>query len=481
MATVDVDFLAMDELHWNRVTELFDRLLAGADEASLLTAEPDEEVRRVVFRLWQHHRRADQEDYLDEPMAFEVTRVFRPGQLLLNRFRIEAFVGSGGMGEVYRAWDERLEHRVALKTIARLLAPSASIRRQFVAEVQSARRVTHPNVCRIHELFEEGETVFFAMEYLQGVLLSEHPRNDLDGNRARLVVRQLAQALHAAHCTGVVHGDFKPANVMIEAAESQSPRAVVMDFGLATGLDRAVRSSDDRLSVHGGTLEYMAPELREGRTPTVRSDIYAFGKVAALLLPRERVWEACARPVPEDRPESLEKIILRLQPHTSRRYWIAGLALAGAGTARFLIRTPEPSQFKIPVAARVLVNGFRGPASQLTSTKLARSIVLTALRQTSRIHAISDEDFLPLLQRLNTSGPPLSGPTLKRALTELRAAFWIDGDLRRTEERYSLDVSLIDVDEQRVVATSAFQDAPGVVALAQGAARWVRQAAGESR
>jgi len=103
------------------------------------------------------------------------------------------------MGEVYLAWDQRLDDRVAIKTIARLLTPAPAIRKRFAAEVQSARRVTHPNVCRIHELFDDGEIVFFSMEYLEGMLLSESPAEGFSSSERYSIVRQMTEALHAAH------------------------------------------------------------------------------------------------------------------------------------------------------------------------------------------------------------------------------------------------------------------------------------------
>src|SRR5580658_1535668 len=153
-----------------KVQNLFDRLLDSEDPAGLLAHEADPDVREAAALLWNHHLMAGREGFLEKPVAFEFLPVFESGQILLNRFEIRRIVGHGGMGEVYLAYDRKLAELVALKTIARGLAASDSIRLGFVSEVQSARRVTHPNVCRIHDLFEDGQTVFFAMEYVDGLL-----------------------------------------------------------------------------------------------------------------------------------------------------------------------------------------------------------------------------------------------------------------------------------------------------------------------
>ena len=114
-------------------------------------------------------------------------------------------------------------------------------------------------MCRIHELFDEGETVFFSMEYVEGRLLSDIDPRRLGKRSAGITLLQMAEGLHAAHKTGVVHGDFKPANVMLSG--DGEPRAVIMDFGLARAVNRAESEFGAALSLQAGTTDYMAPEL----------------------------------------------------------------------------------------------------------------------------------------------------------------------------------------------------------------------------
>ena len=174
----------MDEAKWEQVARLFDLLISSQNPEQVLSEEADDEVRLHAERLWRSHNRAEDEEFLEEPIDFQTAPVFESGERLLDgRFRIVRMLGAGGMGEVYLAFDERLGEQIAIKTIPRMLAASPQLRRRIVAEVQNARRVPHENVCRIYELFDQGDTVFFTMEFIDGRLLSEM----LDGPVAKSV------------------------------------------------------------------------------------------------------------------------------------------------------------------------------------------------------------------------------------------------------------------------------------------------------
>ncbi len=469
-----------DETRWERLTELFDRLLAGESEVDVLASEADPELRRRVSELWRHHVSASAEDFLSQGIEFTVPPVFTPGQTLLNRFQIKRMLGRGGMGEVYLAYDRKVEEDVALKTVARLLAPSPAIRRRIVAEVQNARRITHPNICRIHDLFEDEENVFFTMQYLGGRPLSDLLLKKLAPGQAHAIARQLAEGLHAAHANGVIHGDFKPANVMVV---SEKPlRVVIMDFGLARAVERPGPGKERSLSVRAGSADYMAPELENGEPPTVRSDIYAFGKVAQVLGPRLRIWDQCTSRRPEDRPGSLDPVLHALAPKTTRRAWIGvGGAVCAAAASYPFWRQPRIPVY-LPENARLLVNAFRAAATQFPAARLARGLLVTALRQSPRIHTVADEDFLVAARRLKSNyAAPLTGADLEKTLAQLRAAFWVDADLQQNGARYSLYLNLLRSEDRQVLAAVSFRDLPGVTALAQEAALWLRNSAGESQ
>jgi serine/threonine protein kinase len=215
----------------------------------------------------------------------------RKGDVILNRFRIVGPLGRGGMGEVYEAEDEEMG-RVALKTIRAEVRSAQSLRR-FRQEVQLARKVTHPNVCRIHEFFPPGEgstpaTAFLTMELLEGATLSRRISDSgpLPWTEAQSLALQLCQGLQAIHEAGIIHRDFKSPNVMLathQGAHRGTPRAVVMDLGLARQ-DDAEKPDKERnaMTLRGavmGTPNYMAPEQIEGGAVTPATDIYAFGVV----------------------------------------------------------------------------------------------------------------------------------------------------------------------------------------------------------
>ncbi len=467
-----------DEDPWESSLDLFGRLIESDDPEATLAAEPNPAIRAAAERLWRHHVSAEEEKFLDRGVDFTVAPIFRPGQMLLDRFEVQRLLGQGGMGEVYLAYDHTLGETVALKTIARLIASSRGIRRRFVAEVQNARRITHLNVCRIHELFDQEEAVFFAMEYVEGRPLNEViAAAALSSNEAREITLQLAEGLDAAHRNGVVHGDFKPSNVLIAAGSP--PRAVIMDFGLARAL-RGEAGDDSTETLGAGTRDYMAPELLAGAPPTIASDVFAFGKVARQLLPGEKIWDLCSREHPGERLASLAPVIQRLRRDNTRRYWVGGAVLAAASAPLYsILRSKAPA--RIEAGARILVNGFQALESALAQARLARSLLVTALQQSPQFRTIGDQDLLPAVRRLSPgSSLPMPGDVLQGILSQQRASHWIDGLLRQANGRVSLDLRVWRTADRSLHAESTFADLPAVTALAQQTAVWIRKLAGES-
>jgi predicted Ser/Thr protein kinase len=202
---------------------------------------------------------------------------YETGQVVSDRYRIVSLLGVGGMGEVYRAEDLKLGQTVALKFLPADLASNMMLRRRFEMEVKFAREITHPNVCRVHDLGEDKGCVFISMEYVDGENLSAMLKRTGRLSEARVVeiAQELCFGLNAAHTRGVLHRDLKPANVMLD----NRGRVRITDFGLA-GLVGHIHPSE----IRSGTPRYMAPEQLAGKGVSEKSDIYSLGLILYELI-----------------------------------------------------------------------------------------------------------------------------------------------------------------------------------------------------
>jgi len=197
---------------------------------------------------------------------------FSPGTVLVERYRIVALLGRGGMGEVYRAEDLKLGNVVALKFLPASLQKDATALAGFHAEVRNARQVSHPNVCRVYDIGEVDGQHFLTMEYIDGEDLASLLRRigRLPPDKALETAHQICAGLAAAHDCGLLHRDLKPANIMLDGRG----RVRITDFGLALSSDDATGRSET-----AGTPAYMAPEQIGKGEASVRSDVYSLGLV----------------------------------------------------------------------------------------------------------------------------------------------------------------------------------------------------------
>ena len=197
------------------------------------------------------------------------------GTVLAGRYEIEEPLGRGGMGRVYKALDRVMEEHVAVKVLRSEFMLDPEMSRRFVSEIKLARKIGHRNVCRIHEYGEDGDIRFIVMELIAGTTLKDHLREGpLTPDAAYDVSIQITRGLNAVHELGIVHRDFKTANIMI----NREGVAKLVDFGIAKHVSADLTSPTAQGMIMG-TPEYMSPEQIVGGPAGFHSDIYALGCV----------------------------------------------------------------------------------------------------------------------------------------------------------------------------------------------------------
>jgi Tol biopolymer transport system component len=203
----------------------------------------------------------------------------------LGPYEILSPIGAGGMGEVYRAKDTRLDRSVAVKVLPSHLSASAETRQRFEREAKTISQLSHPHICALYDVGREGDIEYLVMEYLEGETLSERlAKGPLPLEQTLRYGTQIADALDKAHRQGIVHRDLKPANVMLTKSGVK-----LLDFGLAKAMETPAPKgsltslpTQQGLTQEGtilGTFQYMAPEQLEGKEADGRTDIFAFGAV----------------------------------------------------------------------------------------------------------------------------------------------------------------------------------------------------------
>ncbi len=300
---------------------------------------------------------------------------FKRGEIFAGRYEIIEQLGAGGMGRVYRARDLHLDEDVAIKLIKREWAADREALERFRNEIKLARKITHKNVCRVHDLHEEGPLLYLTMEYIRGEDLKSLIRRTkaLATGTAVSYAHQIAEGLSEAHKLGIIHRDLKPGNIMID----KEGHAKVMDFGIARMREQRGATGD---GVAVGTPEYMSPEQAEGRPADVRSDLYALGAIlyemvtgqppfrgeTALAVVHKQVHEAAPDPRTTNPqvPAALKQLILRcLQKSPDQRAQTAEEFLMGLAPIEGRLPGTESVGSEHRPAAR------RGPAARLSLKK----------------------------------------------------------------------------------------------------------------
>lgn len=268
--------------------------------------------------------------------------VLSPGSDFGPRYRIEALLGEGGMGRVYKAYDKDLDRTVAIKVVREGIMGDAEVLRRFKQELLLASKISHKNILRIHDMGEVGDVRLISMAYVEGKDLQgiqqENPKLPLE--RVLKFATQLAEALAAAHSEGVVHRDLKPQNILV----NKDDQIFVSDFGLAKSFEEGAIGMT-RTGAFIGTPRYMSPEQVDGKPADLRSDLYSYGLIIYELVTGEspftgdsvlKVMYQRVREKPKDPkqvnpevPSWLARIIMRcLEVDPAQRYQSAYEILA---------------------------------------------------------------------------------------------------------------------------------------------------------
>jgi eukaryotic-like serine/threonine-protein kinase len=243
-----------------------------------------------------------------------------PGSDFGPRYRIEALLGQGGMGRVYKAYDKDIDRTVAIKVVREGFVGDEHALKRFKQELNLASKISHKHILRIHDMGSVGETRYISMAYVEGQdlhqILKDNPKMAIE--RVVNFARQLAEALAAAHAEGVVHRDLKPQNILVD----KNDQIYVSDFGLAKSFEEGAVGMT-RAGTFLGTPRYMSPEQVEGKPVDQRSDLYTFG----LML-----YEMLAGDVPFTGESTLKVMYQRIQERPKN------LNLAKPGLPTHLVR-----------------------------------------------------------------------------------------------------------------------------------------------
>ncbi len=243
----------------------------------------------------------------------------------LGPYEIAGLLGAGGMGEVYRARDTRLQRTVAIKILPARLSSDPELHARFQQEAESISRLQHPNICVVHDIGSQDGVDFMVMEYIAGQTLDKLiPPGGLATDLALRYAIQVAEALCCAHAAGIVHRDLKPSNLMVD----ESGMVKVLDFGLVklAGPAAALNETATMATIPGiivGTVAYMSPEQAEGKSVDARSDVFSFGSVFYEMLAGRKAFEgpsavALLAAVVRDDPKRLSEMRRDLPPEVRR-------------------------------------------------------------------------------------------------------------------------------------------------------------------
>ena len=447
------------------------------------------------------------------------TRIITPPLALtpgtrLGPYEILSALGTGGMGEVYRARDPRLDRQVAIKLLPAAMAADTHARERLRREAMAVAALDHPYICKIYEIGEEEDALFLAMEYIAGTTL--HQRL-LEGRMplcdALRVAGEIAEALQEAHARGLLHRDLKPANIML----TQQGHVKVMDFGLAKRVedlpspDAATREMGGQLTAQGtivGTPDYMSPEQVKGVTLDVRSDLFSFGVILAEMtggrhpFRKPSTMETLSAVLSEppalsgDIPEGVLILLRRLLAKDVAdrcasiavvRADLAGLAAASPAGAGEKARTVATAPWRrlavgalvifVGVAASLLVrSGFLRPASRAPEAAAPGVIRSIAVLPLDNYSGDSNQDYFAegMTDELTTDLATISGlrvisrgsvmqfkgdrrPPTPEIARLLNVDAIVEGSVRRAGDKVRITAQLIDARADKHLWARSFE------------------------
>jgi eukaryotic-like serine/threonine-protein kinase len=419
---------AMSPEQWERVKEIYEAAL----ERSLLERKAyvdeqaeDDVVRAEVLRLLSVNASLDSflstPPFVDRRLSYtEPPERLAQGQVLAGRFRVIRFIAAGGMGEVYKAEDLRLDRIVVLKFLPNELPEDGQSLERFRREAKAASALNHPSICTVYDLGEDAGRAFIAMEYVDGETLSARiEKGPLSVDETIKIAIALANALSAAHTKGIIHRDLKPSNIMLT-----NTGVKLLDFGLAkwerpTTSDEPTEESLATEAQIAGTLPYMSPEQLRGAEVDARSDVFSFGVVLYEMLTGRRAFQgqsrrdivtavddeelSPSRKFVRNAPNDLERVIRRcLQKNPDDRY-----ALMSE-----IVRELEDYDAADPSSTR-----FRWVAISGATILLVGLGIVGWLLHSGKTHPLTAKDTIVIADFTNTTGDPLFDGTLAQGLS----------------------------------------------------------------
>lgn len=305
---------------WEQINRLYYAALEVGDKERVHFLEEacseDPDLRAEVESLLATHEQAG--GFLGKPAMEEVARQLKeePPSFIgrqLGPYQILGLLGAGGMGEVYRARDTRLNRSVAIKVLPRHLSERTELRERFEREARAIASLSHPHICALHDIGSQEGLSFLVMEYLEGETLGQRmKKGPLPVPDVLRLATQIAGALDQAHRHGIVHRDLKPGNIMV----TTDGLVKVLDFGLAKLTETTIPEGIDATRTVGqttgdgmilGTATYMSPEQAEGKKVDARSDIFSFGSLLYEMVTGRLAFQG-------DSQASILAAVLREQP-----------------------------------------------------------------------------------------------------------------------------------------------------------------------